>query len=192
MRIVRRCLLALLVIWSLAAGALVAIQWSRPTPEKFMSYLAEHPIHGLDAGRRREIIEHAAGLLNGLNIEQRREIKRSGVLRTFFTQLTSEERRRFADLTLPAGFRQTVAALNKMDPEQRKRVVERTLRDLRRKSSIIDELSGEDDIREMVAQGSSIFEAEADPQVKLDFAPVIEEVRRQQAQSATVADPLPL
>ena len=102
------------------------VQRSRPTPQKFMSYVAEHPLEGLDAPHRATIIDHARRLLNGLNSEQRLELKKSGVLRAFFTNLTSEERRRFANLTLPAGFRQMVKTLNKMAPEQRKKVVERT------------------------------------------------------------------
>lgn len=108
------------------------VERSRPTPQKFMRYVAEHPLEGLDASRRVAIIDRAGRLLNGLSSEQRLELKKSGVLRDFFTKLTREERRRFAELTLPAGFRQMVKTLNKMDPQQRKKVVERTLRDLRR------------------------------------------------------------
>jgi hypothetical protein len=189
MRIVWRCLFALVVIWSLAAGALFAIQQSRPTPQKFMRYAAEHPLQGLSAARRAAVIERAARLLNGLNLEQRQELKKSGVLRDFFTKLTTEERRRFARLTLPAGFRQMVAALNKMDSEQRKRIVERTLRDLRRQSAMASELSGEDDIREMISHGAAIFEQEAKPEVKRDFAPVIELLRRQQETATTAPAP---
>ena len=189
MRIVWRCLLALVVIWSLAAGALLLVQRSRPTPQKFTSYVAEHPLEGLDASHRAVVIDHAGQLLNGLNTEQRRELKKGGVLRAFFTKLTREERRRFAELTLPAGFRQMVKTLNKMDPEQRKKVVERTLRDLRRQSAVASELSGEDDIRAMISGGSAIFEAEAHPQVKRDFAPVFEEYRRMQNNPAVGAAP---
>ena len=139
--------------------------------------------------RRVAIIDGAARRLNGLNSEQRLELKKSGVLRTFFTQLTSEERRRFANLTLPAGYRQMVVTLNKMDPVQRKKVAERTLRDLRRQSAVASELSGEDDIRAMISQGASIFEEEANPQVKLDFAPVFEEFRRTQKNPAVGTAP---
>lgn len=180
MRTIWRCLLALVVIWSLAAGAIFAVRWSRPTPQKFMSYVADHPLDGLDTSERMTIIDRAARLLNGLNSEQRIELKKSGALRTFFTQLASEERRRFASLTLPAAYRQMVVTLNKMDPVERKKVAERTLHDLRRQSAVASELGGEDDIRTMISQGASIFDQEASPQVKLDFAPVFEEFQRTQ------------
>lgn len=165
------------------------VERSRPTPQKFMRYVAEHPLEGLDASRRVAIIDRAGRLLNGLSSEQRLELKKSGVLRDFFTKLTREERRRFAELTLPAGFRQMVKTLNKMDPQQRKKVVERTLRDLRRQSALASELSEEDDIREMISRGSAIFEQEADPQVKLDFAPVFEEFQRMRANPAAGTAP---
>lgn len=184
MRTIWRCLLALVIIWSLAAGAIFAVRWSRPTPQKFMGYVAAHPIQGLSAAGRAVVIDRAARLLNGLNSEQRIELKKSGVLRTFFTQLTSEERRRFANLTLPAGYRQMVITLNKMDPVERKKVAERTLRDLRRRSAVASELSGEDDVRAMISQGASIFEQEASAQVKLDFAPIFEEYQRMQRDPA--------
>ena len=189
MRTIWRCLLALVVIWSLAAGSIVVVGWSRPTPQKFVSYVTEHPLQGRDASGRAVVIERTARLLNGLNSEQRLELKKSGVLRTFFTQLTSEERRRFANLTLPAGYRQMVKTLNKMDPEERKKVAARTLRDLRRQSAAASELSGEDDIRAMISQGASIFEQEASAQVKLDFAPVFEEYQRTQKDPAAGAAP---
>ncbi len=189
MRTIWRCLLALVVIWSLAAGAIFVVRWSRPTPKKFMSYVTEHPLPGLNASGRMAVIERAARLLNGLNSEQRLELKKSGVLRTFFTQLTSEERRRFANLTLPAGYRQMVKTLNKMDPVERKKVADRTVRDLRRQSAMATELSGEDDIRAMISQGASIFEQEASAQVKLDFAPVFEEYQRTQKDPAVGAAP---
>lgn len=177
MRIIWRCLIALAVIWSLAAGAIVIVNRTRPTPQKFISYVTEHPLEGLGASERAAIVERAARLLNGLNTEQRREVKSSGILRTFFLRLDSEERRRFASLTLPAGFRQMIVTLNKMNPTQRKTVVERTLRDLRTQSQMANDLGGEDDIRVMLSRGAAIFDEEATPEVKADFAPVFEEFR---------------
>lgn len=185
----RRCILILVIIWLVAAGALVLVQKFRATPEKFITYVTQHPLRGLDPARRAEIIEEAAEILNGLNTNQRREVKKSGVLKSFFTELTSEERRRFAELTLPKGFRQMVATLNGMEPEQRKKVVQRTLRDL--KSAEADEYGDESDIDRMFNEGSSIFYQEASPEVVRDFAPVIEEVKRKRENAAAKGAALP-
>ncbi len=170
-----RCLLTLAIIWLVAAMALVAVQWIRPTPRKFMEYVAGHPLQGLEATQRAVIIDHAARLLNGLNTRQRRELKESGILRTFFTQLTQEERRHFLSLTLPQGFRQMLVTLNEMEPAQRKKAVQRTLRSL--ESAEANEVGG-NDIEQMFSKGLPIFNEVASPQVKADFAPVMEEVRR--------------
>lgn len=161
------------------------VQQFRATPEKFIAYVNEHPLRGLDAASRTEIIEEAAGILNGLDTNQRRELKKSGVLKTFYSELTTEERRRFAELTLPKGFRQMVATLNDMEPTQRQKVVQRTLRDL--KSAEADEYGDESEIDRMFTEGSSIFYQEASPQVIHDFAPVIEEAKRKRDNAAAKA-----
>lgn len=181
----RRCILALVIIWLVVAGAFVIVQKFRATPEKFIAYVTEHPLSGLDPARRAEIIEGAAKILNGLNTNQRLEVKKSGTLKAFYTELTTEERRRFAELTLPKGFRQMVATLNGMEPDQRKKIVQRTLRDL--KSAEADEYGDESDIDRMFNEGSSIFYKEASPEVIRDFAPVIEEAKRKRENAAAKA-----
>lgn len=158
------------------------VQKFRATPEKFINYVTEHPLRGLDPAGRAVIIEEAASILNGLNTNQRREVKKSGKLKAFYSELTTEERRRFAELTLPKGFREMIATLNGMEPAQRKKVVERTLRDL--KTTEVDEYGDESDIDRMFSEGSSIFYREASPQVILDFTPVIEEAKRKRESSS--------
>lgn len=189
MRFVWRCALGLAVIWSVALLAIFAIQQSRPTPKKFITYVAEHPLRSLDATGRAAIIERAAKLLNALSFEQRQELKGTQSLRSFFTQMTSDERSRFISRTVPESFHQMIAALNKMEPAERRRLVQRTLHNLRAYRSEADLLSADEDIQRMVSQGFVTFNNEADPQVKLDFAPLIEEVQaRQSTQRGTPAD----
>lgn len=187
MPVLWRCLLALVIIWLVAAGALVVVQWYRPTPQKFINYVAEHPVRGLDDSKRAKIIAKSARILNGLNTNQRRELKESGTLKTFFAELTTEERRRFVRLTLPEGFRQMIATLNVMEPAQRKKIVQRTLRNLQNAEG--NEFGTANDIEEMFSEGSSIFNEEASPQVILDFAPVIEAARGKQKDSVVRSAP---
>ena len=186
-RIICRCLLILVAIWSVATGVIFIIQSLQPTPRKFMSYVAEHPLEGQIASERAAIIDHVARQLNGLSFEQRQELKDSGTIRTFFAQLTPEERRRFMAMTLPEGFRQLIATLNRMDPVQRKRLAQRTLRNVRERNLQASDLGGEDEIAEMISRGIAIFNEEAHPQVKLDFAAVIQEIEWKQAIPQTKA-----
>ena len=180
MRIICRCFLILVAIWSVATGVIFMIQSSQPTPQKFISYVAQHPLAELDASKRTAIIDHVAGLLNGLSFEQRQELKESGAIRTFFAQLTPEERRRFLAMTLPEGFRQLIANLNKMDPVQRRRLARRTLRNVRQRSLQAGDFGGDDEIAKLISQGLAVFNEKADPQVRLDFADVIKELERKQ------------
>ena len=180
MRIFLRCILALVAIWLFAAGAIFWIQSSQPTPQRFMSFIAEHPLDRLSPRKRDAIIHRAARQLNGLTLEQRQELKETGVIRKFFAQLTSDERRRFLALTVPDGFRQLIAALNKMESVERNRLVQRTLRNVRRHSAEVGAIGGEEDIPRMISQGRSIFERDASPEVQRAFAPVLEEIKRRQ------------
>ena len=92
--------------------------------------------------------------------------------------MTEEERKRFLDLTLPVGFRQLMGALNKMNPEQRKKMVQRALRSLEREEPEINDRINREAVQQMIAQGMDSFYQDADSEVKLDFAPVIEELQR--------------
>lgn len=98
--------------------------------------------------------------------------------RIFFDQLTPEERKKFIEMTMPEGFRQFMLALNKMDPERRKRIVKRALENLEKDNPEISQRMQEDEVRKIVNQGMSSFYEEANADVKLDFAPVIEQLQR--------------
>ncbi|MDX2079534.1 MAG: hypothetical protein SFU53_01995 [Terrimicrobiaceae bacterium] len=166
---------AVVAVWVVAGVVLFFLQQSRPTPEKVAAYLAKNPIAA--AAKRSDILESVARQLNGLDFEQRQELRRSGELRNFFEALTPEERSRFLDLTLPEGMSQLMTALNKMDAERRKRIVNRILDDLRRDSPEIANRINDADVQKIITQGLSSFFEEADADVKLDFAPVIEELQ---------------
>lgn len=168
-------LVVVLAIWAVAGGILFVLNQARPTPEKITAFLAKNPI--ASAGNRDAVLESVAGQLNGLDFEQRQALRRSGELRAFFESLTPAERSRFLDLTLPDGMSQLMTALNKMDADRRKRIVNRILDDLRRDSPEIAERIDDADVQKIITQGLSSFFEEADAQVKLDFAPVIEELQ---------------
>ena len=169
----------LVAIWGMAALVIWVSRSASPTPEKLKSYIESHPIiAGLgDAGRAR-IIEKTAVQLNSLTFEQRRELRESGAVRGFFESLTPPERARFLDLTLPEGFRQVMSALNKMAPEKRQKLVQRVLDDLKKNAPQSAERIHEDEVKKIVGQGVSSFYENANADVKLDFAPVLEELQR--------------
>lgn len=171
-------LIALVLIWVIAGVIVAAVRASQPTPEKLEAFLKKNPISTISGASRAEVIAKAASQLNALTFEQRQTLREDGSIRDFFEQLTPEERSRFLDLTLPEGFRQLMNALNKMDEARRKKIVDRVLEDLRSNNPQIAARLAETDSQLIISKGLSSFYEEADSNVKLDFAPVIEQLQR--------------
>lgn len=160
-------------------GVVFAVRSARPTPEKIIAYLQEKPIG--EANDREDVLMTVAGKLNGLDFEDRQRLQRSGTMRTFYEQMTEDERNRFLDLTLPEGFRQVMLALNKMTPEKRKEVVEQALRNMEDHGTVADEDRpevSEEMRKKFISQGMTAFYEDANAEVKLDFAPVIEQIQQ--------------
>ncbi len=173
-----RTLAILAAIWIIAAAAIWISRSASPTPEKLQAYVEGHSLEGLGDTQRAQILEKTAEQLNRLTFDQRRELRESGSVRKFFEDLSPAERARFLDLTLPEGFRQMMSALNKMTPEKRQRLVQRALDDIRKNTPRSAERIDEAEVKKVLAQGVSSFYEEANADVKLDFAPVLEELQR--------------
>ncbi|MFZ4774527.1 MAG: hypothetical protein ACOYM3_04145 [Terrimicrobiaceae bacterium] len=173
-----RTLAILAAIWIVAAGAIWISRSASPTPEKLKAYVETHSLEGLGEAQRAQILEKTADQLNRLTFDQRRELQESGSIRKFFEGLSPAERGRFLDLTLPEGFRQMMSALNKMTPEKRQRLVQRALDDIRKNTPRSAERINEEEVKKVLASGVSSFYEEANADVKLDFAPVLEELQR--------------
>lgn len=171
-------LIALVLIWVIAGVIVGAVRTSRPTPEKLDAFLTKNPIGEISGAPREQVIAKVTSQLNALTFEQRQTLREGGSIREFFEQLTPDERSRFLDLTLPEGFRQLMNALNKMDEARRKKIVDRVLEDLRSNNPEIAARLGESDSQLIISKGLSSFYEEADSNVKLDFAPVIEQLQR--------------
>jgi hypothetical protein len=128
---------------------------------------------------RLAVIDRVAAQLNRLDFEQRRELRTDPAIRAFFEELTPAERSYFLEKTLPEGFRQMINALNNMEPERRKRIVQRALEDVRKMDSEGNHLHlNEEEVKKFISQGLGTFYEEASVEVKLEFASVIEELQR--------------
>lgn len=165
-------------IWIVATAVILIARSASPTPEKLNAYVEAHPLGGLGEAQRTQILEKTAAQLNRLTFDQRRGVHEGGSVRRFFEGLSASERSRFLELTLPEGFSQMMSALNKMTPEKRQRLVQRALDDIRKKTPRTAERINEDEVKKVLAQGVSSFYEEANADVKLDFAPVLEELQR--------------
>ena len=179
MKIALRALLVIAGIWLVAGGIAWLARSAKPTPASLERYVAAHPLADRPAPERALVIEKVAGQLNRLTFEDRRAFRQEHGMDAFFKSLTPDEQSRFLDLTLPEGFRQLMQALNAMKPEQRKKIVDRALQNIeagreRGDRPPIDSAQQQ----KIIDQGMNAFYQDANADVKLDFAPVIEQMQR--------------
>lgn len=178
MRLSWRAVWIFVAVWVIAGLVIFWTRASRPTPASLTAYIEKHSLENLNPSKRAEVIDTVADQLNKLNFDQRQELRRSKIDKRIFEQMTEEERKRFLDRTLPEGFRQLMIALNKMDPAKRKKIVERALNDLEKDSPEDMDRVDRAEVQKMISQGMDSFYSEASAEVKLDFAPVIEQLQR--------------
>lgn len=177
MRNLQRFLIPIVAIWVIAAGL---VWWShsvKTTPESVEAYIKAHPIDKLAGSERELVIDRFADQLNKLDPEQRQKLRNTHIDRDLFDQMTPEERTRFLNRTLPEGFKQLMLALNKMKPEQRKKIVQRALDDMDKDNGESDKRLNDEQRKQVLSMGVSSFYENASADVKLDFAPVLEQLQ---------------
>lgn len=173
-----RAALLLAAVWIVAGAVIWYAHSARPSAESIIRYAEANSLDGLAPSERGAVITEVSDQLNRLDFAQREELRRRGWDRDFFRALTPEERRTFLEATLPEGFRQLMLGLNKMDPAQRRGMVQRALDGLDEEESGRPPRISEPDIKRVLEEGLGTFYEEASAEVKLDFAPVIERLQR--------------
>jgi hypothetical protein len=169
------------LVWLLAWVTTTAVGKVAPSPDRVLRILREIPLPPNGSPQRTAYIDKVARELNRLDFAQRRQLRAEEELDRFFRDLTRDEQERFLAITLPEGFRQMMSAFNRMEPEQRRRWVDRALNDLaaaeeRGEAGPPPELD-EEITRLVVNEGLQAFYEEASAETKLDFAPVLERIQ---------------
>lgn len=166
------------LVWLVAGAVIFWSRSARPTARSLSAYMEAHTLEGRSEEERQRVIRHVATQLNRFDFQEREELRKLRQDRRMYQQMTPNERREFIELTLPQGLHELMRALNAMSPEERKRVVNRALRDLERDSPELAGRVSDADVARLMSQGISAFYDEASAEVKLDFAPVIERLQR--------------
>ena len=178
MRVPWKVIAALVGLWIVA---LLIIHWSRsmqPTPASFEAYLFRHDLDKASGSGRTAIINHAADQLNRLSWDQREQLRQDGADRELFKKMTPDERSRFLDLTLPQGMHELMVALNKMKPEKRRKIVEDALTKMRNADPAGAPPPNDPQTQKIISEGLESFYKDSSPEVKLDFAPLIEQIQK--------------
>ena len=168
----------LVLVWVVAGGLIYWSRASRPTAQSLSAYMEAQTLENLGPAERGRVIRNVADQLNRLDFKDREELRKLRRDREFFQQLTPGERKEFLELTLPQGFSELMKALNAMSPNERKKVVRRALRGIERDNPELAERFTEKDAAQVVSRGLEAFYEDANADVKLDFAPVIERLQR--------------
>ena len=167
----------LLAIWLVVGGAIYWARSVRATPESVMRYLDGQPLKS--ARDRDDVIKRVAGQLNQFSYDQRREVRVSRKLNAFFKDLSPAEQSRYLDLTLPTGFRKMMESLNKMTHEKRQEFVDKALADMKKhEGDAPQDAHLDENARKVIDEGFKSFYSDASADVKMDMAPLIEQMQR--------------
>jgi hypothetical protein len=179
---------ALVTIWLVATVVAWVAGTRMVTAEKVVATMEANPLSdGLSPEERNDRIETVAGILNRLDYKQREKFEgdpgQDRQVREYMNQMSAEERKHFVKLTIERHFEKVMKLLNEMAPEQRKKMVQESLDRMKREEegrADIDRVEERDpEIVEMVMQeGFSTYYQDASAEVKVDMAPLLEEIQR--------------
>jgi hypothetical protein len=174
-----KCASLLAGVWILAAIVIYWVDHMQPTAKSVSAYLKRTDIAAQSGRERAKTIASVEDQFNGLSMEERQQLERSGENRRFFEQMTDDERLAFLDATLPSGFKQMMEAFNKMEPAKRKEFVTKAVEDMKKHEGEAPP-PGQDDkmAQHVIDQGMRSFYRDADADTKLDMAPLIEQLQR--------------
>lgn len=177
-------LVAIALVWAVAWGLMRWAGAARPTPEKIVAFVEGHPLGEIDdAEDRLRIIGELADMLNGLEPAELRELEERAAAdprREYFEGMSPEEQLFFLERRVGRAFQQMMQSFNEMEREERKRIVERSLKQMREERGGPGRLEEADpEIAEKITQaGLKAYYEDANAETKLDLAPLLEEMQR--------------
>jgi hypothetical protein len=166
-------------VWILAAIIIHFASASQPTAASVAAYIRTADLDTLQGGARARAIDRMEQMVNRLPFDERQQLDRKGVNRDFFHKLTPAEQGAYLDATLPTGFQQLMDAFNKMDPLRRKQIVNDALARMKEREGQGPPLGADPNLAQhVIDQGLKSFYSDANADVKLDLAPLIEQMQR--------------
>ena len=179
-----------LAVWLVAFGVYQFAASRKVTVDKVRTFAQSMDLSRLSAAERAKAIARLAAMLNALSYDERREARLGRMWEQWFAQMTDAEKAQFIELTMPTGFKQTIAAFEKLPEEKRQRAIDEALRGLRdaqtqmKKSGAAMPASTNapalsEDLRKQIATiGLKTFYSDSSAQTKAELAPVVEEMQR--------------
>jgi hypothetical protein len=185
-RILIQGFMALLIVWVVVAGVRSLAGSKRVTAQKirieiaaadFADWSSGTPAGG-SASQRIERIERVAEMFNRLDFAERDRAREERVGEDFFLRLAPSERDRFVELTVEKSMQSLIRALDAMNPEERRRIVERALREIEEGRTEEEMLRAremsEQLLERMTQEGLKAYFQQTGAETKLDLAPLME------------------
>lgn len=176
------------VVWLVAVGAQRFFGGMKASAAKleaevreanFADWEGEEEVPDAAEGlRREEQLRKVAVILNGLDFREREKFRDSGLDRAFFRRLAKPEQILFFELTYEESIKRMMEALDGLSPEDRKKFVEKGLKELEEGLAQEDmarmkEL-GDDLLERAAKEGFQEFMQTASAETKMDLAPLME------------------
>jgi predicted ATPase len=166
-------------VWIIAVVVIHFANVSRPTSTSVAMYAHGVDLASLQGDARARAIERMENMVNRLSFDERQQLDRDGAARRFFHELSPEEQGAYLDATLPTGFQQLMDSFNKMDPARRKQIVNDALARMKEHEGDSPPPGANSNIAQhVIDQGLKSFYRDANADVKLDLAPLIEQMQR--------------
>ena len=165
-------------VWLIAAVVVHFAEISHPTAASVAAYAGSMNLDALQGEERAKAIARMEDMVNRLAFDERQQLDRQRIGRDFLHKLTPEEQDAYLDATLPTGFQQLMDSFNKMDPVKRRQIVSEALARMKEHPGQ-GPPSGKDAniAQHVIDQGLKSFYKDADADVKLDLAPLVEQMQ---------------
>jgi hypothetical protein len=166
-------------VWIVAAVIIHFAIAARPTAASVTAYAQSIDLARLQGEARARAIARMEKMVNRISFDERRQLDRDRISRDFLHQLTPEEQDAYLDATLPTGFQQLMDSFNKMDPAKRKQLVTDALARMKEHEGQGPPPGADSHLAQhVIDQGLKSFYRDANADVKLDLAPLIEQMQR--------------
>ena len=182
---------ALVGIWLIAWAGQWYFDHIKMTADKVRAYVESVDFAKLTGAARAKAIKELEDKLNALSYEERQRLRAEHLINDWFVQMTEDEKAQFIEATMPTGFKQMLGAFEQLPEDQRHRVVDNALKNLRRASqrTSTNSLAAGNGTnspppisRELEAKirtiGLNSFYSQSSAETKAELAPVLEELQR--------------
>ena len=184
--ILLRGAVGLAAIWGVVFLITTIAGARKPTAEKVAEFQTENRLSEIeDPEKRREIVENMAKMLNRMEASELNllaEREESDPRRDFFRSMNEDEQRLFMERRVGRAFEQIMVSFNEMEREERKRIVERSLKRMRENETgpggeRLEETDPEI-VEKVTEAGLKAYYEDASVETKIDLAPLMEEMQR--------------